>query len=151
CKYLPGIGLIPAPVQLFGRIAKLDDEIARQVLGLSFAALFPPEAEAVVESRFCGSLETEDPLNLRARAAFALFGVVFGVVFLISPRLAAMGLMAESCIVLADSKVARCRSAAAISSISVFISLVAYRRQNSRNGRLSILTSLSVWPLGLYL
>src|SRR5205807_8350368 len=41
--HLSGIGLIPAPVQLLGRIAKLNHEIARQVLGLGFAALLPPE------------------------------------------------------------------------------------------------------------
>ena len=44
-KDLPGICLIPAPVQLLGRNAKLDDEIARQVLRLDLAALFPPEPE----------------------------------------------------------------------------------------------------------
>src|SRR5262249_15641277 len=42
---LTGIGLIPAPVQLFGRITKLDDEIARQILGLDLSALLPPEPE----------------------------------------------------------------------------------------------------------
>ena len=42
---LSGIGLVPAPVQLLGRKPELDDEIARQVLGLDLAALLPPEAE----------------------------------------------------------------------------------------------------------
>src|SRR5437016_5907304 len=43
--YLSRVGLIPTPVQFFGRIAKLDHEIARQVLGLDLAALFAPEPE----------------------------------------------------------------------------------------------------------
>jgi len=40
-----GIGLIPAPVQLLGGQAKLDDKVAGEVLGLDFAPLFTPEAE----------------------------------------------------------------------------------------------------------
>src|SRR6516164_4225853 len=43
--YLSAIGLIPAPVQVLGRNAKLDDEIARKVFGLDLAPLLPPEAE----------------------------------------------------------------------------------------------------------
>jgi hypothetical protein len=43
--HLPGIGLIPAPVQLFGRQPELDDEVAREVFGLDLAALFAPEAD----------------------------------------------------------------------------------------------------------
>ena len=38
----PGIGLVPAPVELLGGEAELHDEIAGQVLRLDFAALFPP-------------------------------------------------------------------------------------------------------------
>jgi len=44
-KYLSGIRLVPAPVQILGRYPKLDYEIAREVLWLKFAPLFPPEAE----------------------------------------------------------------------------------------------------------
>ena len=44
-KHLPGIGLIPASVQLLGRKAELDDEVARQVLRLDLAALFAPEPD----------------------------------------------------------------------------------------------------------
>src|SRR5215469_18787346 len=44
-KYLSGIGLIPAPVQVLSRNAKLDDEIAREVFRLHLAALLPPEPE----------------------------------------------------------------------------------------------------------
>jgi hypothetical protein len=36
---LPGIALVPAPVQVLGGLAELDDEIAGEVLGLDFAAL----------------------------------------------------------------------------------------------------------------
>ncbi len=42
---LAGIGLIPASVQLLGRDAELDHEIARQVLGLDLAPLLPPQPE----------------------------------------------------------------------------------------------------------
>ena len=41
---LPGIGLVPAPVQLLGGGPELDDEVAGQVLGLDLAALFLPQA-----------------------------------------------------------------------------------------------------------
>jgi hypothetical protein len=44
-KNLTGIGLIPASVQVLSRNAKLDDQIARQVLGRDLAALLPPQAE----------------------------------------------------------------------------------------------------------
>jgi hypothetical protein len=36
---LTAIGLIPAPVQVLGHHPKLDNEIARKVLGLDFAPL----------------------------------------------------------------------------------------------------------------
>jgi hypothetical protein len=45
---LAGIGLVPAPVQLLGRNAKLDNQIARQVLRFDFATLFPPEPEEMM-------------------------------------------------------------------------------------------------------
>jgi hypothetical protein len=43
--HLPGIGFIPAPVQVLGRKTELDDEVARQVLRLNFAPLFSPQPE----------------------------------------------------------------------------------------------------------
>ena len=42
---LPGIGLVPAPVEVLGDDAELDDEVAGQVLRLDFAALFPPQPQ----------------------------------------------------------------------------------------------------------
>jgi len=33
-QHLPGVGLIPTPVQVLGRDAKLNDQIAREVLRL---------------------------------------------------------------------------------------------------------------------
>jgi hypothetical protein len=39
---MPGIGLVPAPVELFRNGAELDDEVAREILGLRLAALFAP-------------------------------------------------------------------------------------------------------------
>jgi hypothetical protein len=44
-KHLPGVSLIPAPVQILGRDPKLDNEIARKILRLDLAALFQPQAE----------------------------------------------------------------------------------------------------------
>jgi len=44
-EHLASIGLIPAPVQVLSRNAKLDNEIARQVFRLDFAALLPPKSE----------------------------------------------------------------------------------------------------------
>ena len=40
---LPGIGLIPAPVQVLGRQPKLDDEVPRKVLRLDLAPFLAPE------------------------------------------------------------------------------------------------------------
>ena len=40
---LPGIGLVPAPVKVLGDRPELDDEVAREVLRLGLAALFPPQ------------------------------------------------------------------------------------------------------------
>ncbi len=41
----PVLASIPAPVQVLGGEAELDDEIAGEVLRLDFAALLPPQAE----------------------------------------------------------------------------------------------------------
>jgi hypothetical protein len=46
---LPGIGLIPAPVQLLGCDPELDDEVAGEILRLGLAALLPPQPQ---QSRF---------------------------------------------------------------------------------------------------
>ena len=48
-KNLTGVSLIPAPVQVLGREAQLDDEVARQVLGLDLASFLLPKTE---ECRF---------------------------------------------------------------------------------------------------
>ncbi len=42
---LPGIGLIPAPIELLGHHPELDDEVAGEVLWLDLAALFSPEPQ----------------------------------------------------------------------------------------------------------
>jgi len=44
-EHLASIGLIPAPVQVLSRNAKLDDEIAGEILRLDFAPLFAPKPE----------------------------------------------------------------------------------------------------------
>ena len=42
---MPGIAFVPMAVEGLGGYAELDDEVAREVLGLGFAALLPPQAE----------------------------------------------------------------------------------------------------------
>jgi hypothetical protein len=42
---LAAVALVPAPVELLGDAAELDDQVAGQVLRLGFAALFPPKPE----------------------------------------------------------------------------------------------------------
>ena len=42
---LPGIGLVPAPIKVFGDGPELDDEVAGQVLRLDLAALFLPQPD----------------------------------------------------------------------------------------------------------
>ena len=44
-KNLPGINLIPVPVRVLGRDAKLDHEVGGQILRLDLAALFLPEPD----------------------------------------------------------------------------------------------------------
>ena len=41
----PGVGLVPAPVQLLGGEAELHDQIAGQVRWLNVAPLFPPQTK----------------------------------------------------------------------------------------------------------
>jgi hypothetical protein len=41
---VPGIGLIPAPIEVFGDHPKLDDEIGGEILGLNLASFLPPQA-----------------------------------------------------------------------------------------------------------
>src|SRR5262249_7973016 len=43
--HLAGIGLIPAPVQVFGRQAELDEEVAGQVLRLNLPSLLAPQPD----------------------------------------------------------------------------------------------------------
>ena len=42
---LPGVTLVPMPIEGFGRQPELDDEVAGQVLRLDLAPLLLPEAE----------------------------------------------------------------------------------------------------------
>ena len=42
---LPGIGLVPAAVQLLGNGAELDNEVAGEILRLGLAAFLAPKPE----------------------------------------------------------------------------------------------------------
>ena len=41
----PGVSLVPMSIEVFGHASELDDEVARQVLGLGLAAFLPPKPE----------------------------------------------------------------------------------------------------------
>jgi hypothetical protein len=42
---LTGIGLVPAPVEILGDAAKLNDQITGEVFRLDLATLFPPKPD----------------------------------------------------------------------------------------------------------
>ena len=42
---LPGIGLIPAPIEILGHRPELDNEVAGEILRLDLAAFLPPEPQ----------------------------------------------------------------------------------------------------------
>jgi hypothetical protein len=42
---VPGIAFVPMPIERFGNPAKLDQEVAREILGLDLATLFLPELD----------------------------------------------------------------------------------------------------------
>jgi hypothetical protein len=42
---LPGIRLVPAPIEIFGGEAELNDQIPGKVFRFDIASLFPPQAE----------------------------------------------------------------------------------------------------------
>src|SRR5262249_28904719 len=135
---------LPQATCRLGRSVSSPHNVGSPASGRYYVGVWPLPFRAIVEPVFCGSLVTADPFNLRARAASAFFGLVFGAASLIAPRLASTGVTAERCIALVASKVARYRFAASISSTLSVISLVIDRILNSRTGRLSILTSLSI-------
>jgi hypothetical protein len=71
---LARVTLIPVPVEMLGHRAKLDNKVARQVLGLDLAALLPPQPN---RSRLIFPMmirATEPPMKLRlvAEPAIAL-------------------------------------------------------------------------------
>jgi hypothetical protein len=55
---LAGIALVPLPIEVFGRQAKLDDELARKVLRPDLAALFLPQSDQ--------GLFSSSPMMMRA-------------------------------------------------------------------------------------
>jgi hypothetical protein len=57
---LARIAFVPEPVEILSNPAKLDDEVAGQVRGLDFAALFGPEAQEG------GFVVTHDDAGVRA-------------------------------------------------------------------------------------
>ena len=62
---LPGIGLVPAPIEVLGHNTKLDDEIARQVLRLNFSPLLPPQPHQAASSVPMMIRASEPPMKWR--------------------------------------------------------------------------------------
>ena len=62
---LTGIGLVPAPVEVLGSQAELDDEVAGQVLRLDFAAFLPPEPQQGASSSPMMIRASEPPMKWR--------------------------------------------------------------------------------------
>ena len=58
--HLAGVSFKPMPIEVFGDPPELDNEVSGQVLGLGFAALFPPKPE---QGRF---VRTHDDPGVRA-------------------------------------------------------------------------------------
>jgi hypothetical protein len=72
--YLPGSGLIPAPVQVFGRKTQLHEEAAGQVLRFDLAPLLAPKPD---QRRF---IVTHDNPGVRAAdKETAVYSVDFNV------------------------------------------------------------------------
>ena len=49
---LPGVALVPKPIEILGHDTELDDKVAREVFRFGLAALLPPEPE---EGGFIGT------------------------------------------------------------------------------------------------
>jgi hypothetical protein len=62
---LPGVLLIPVAVQLLGHCAELDQEVARQALGLDLTPLLTPEADERASSLPMMMRASEPPMNER--------------------------------------------------------------------------------------
>ena len=63
--HLPGIALVPVPIEVLGHASELNDEIAGQVLGLDLAALLPPQPD---QGRLVSPMmirASEPPMKLR--------------------------------------------------------------------------------------
>jgi hypothetical protein len=63
---LAGVALVPAPVEVLGHGAELDDQVAGEVLRLDLAALLPPQAEQGGSSSPMMIRASEPPMKRRA-------------------------------------------------------------------------------------
>ena len=57
---LPGVALVPKPIETLGHDTELDDKVAREVFRFSLAALLPPKAQKG------GLIRTHDDPGIRA-------------------------------------------------------------------------------------
>jgi hypothetical protein len=59
---LPGVALVPIPVEGFGHDPELDDEVAGEVLRFDFSPLYLPEAEegGLIGAHDCAGIGAAD-------------------------------------------------------------------------------------------
>jgi hypothetical protein len=76
---LPGVALVPMPVEGFSHEPELDDEVAGQVLRLGLSTLFLPEAEdgAFVAAHDDPSVRAADERAALSPATFWKLNCVF--------------------------------------------------------------------------
>ena len=65
---LPGIALVPEPVEVLGHEPQLDDQVAGEVLRLGLAPLLSPEPARVASSSPMMMRASEPPMKLRRSA-----------------------------------------------------------------------------------
>jgi hypothetical protein len=79
---LPGVALVPMPVERFGHQAELDDKVARQVLRLGVPPFLAPQADegsfiAAHDDPSVGAADEEAPVQLNCSRLMSHFGVSF--------------------------------------------------------------------------
>ena len=78
---LPGIALVPAPVESLGRHPELDDEVPGEVLGLDFSAFLVPEAEegsfvAAHDDPGVGAADKSPSIGIEIHARFLAMSII---------------------------------------------------------------------------
>ena len=79
---LPGVALVPMPVEGFSHEPELDDEVAGQVLRLGLAPFLAPQADqggfiVAHDDPGVGAADEEAPVQLNCSRLMSHFGVSF--------------------------------------------------------------------------